>query len=48
MENVPGASIVTYALSQSGFPSDSFFYHGELEGSKLSRVKQLRAIQKEL
>lgn len=48
VESVPGASLVTYTLSQSGFPSDSFSYHGELVGSKISRINQLSKLCKEL
>lgn len=48
IESVPGTSVLTHTLSQSGFPSDSFIYYGELEGSKISRHKQLNTLKKDL
>ncbi len=48
IESIPGASFVTYVLSQSGFPSDSFVYQGDLIGSKIYRINQLESLRKNL
>ena len=48
VEGLPGTSLVTYALCQSGFPSDSFLFHGILSGVKQSRTRQLEEVRRSL